>query len=340
MEEFVKVLGDKPEPVGQAARRQLRPEGLAQLPARAADHRSRPAQQHQRRHPLPRLLAGRQRLRAHPQPDGRRRHRRDHPLAGLAVGGARRRASSTTAARSPPKWCKALIPEELAKVKATVTAQGEDTATYDQAAGIFEKMSLAAGLSGVPDAAAVRGDGLSRSRAKVSRGDTAPGATREPFSLATTRPRSRSPGMASFGSLALDQPLAIDLAPFERLGDDIAEDWRLVGLNEGRDRIVRVLHGHLDAGEVELDHAGAEPMMRRRSASHAARLRPCGRHEGRANRSRGSAGTSRVDPGLRPALERIGQFAFRRRIRRGRTCAAAGVATAAPTRAGTRPRAR
>ena len=35
-----------------------------------------------------------------------------------------------------------LIPEELAKVKATVTAQGEDTATYDQAAGIFEKMSL------------------------------------------------------------------------------------------------------------------------------------------------------------------------------------------------------
>ena len=35
-----------------------------------------------------------------------------------------------------------MIPEELAKVKATVTAQGEDTATYDQAAGIFEKMSL------------------------------------------------------------------------------------------------------------------------------------------------------------------------------------------------------
>ncbi len=37
---------------------------------------------------------------------------------------------------------KGLIPEELAKVKATVTAQGEDTATYDQAAGIFEKMSV------------------------------------------------------------------------------------------------------------------------------------------------------------------------------------------------------
>ena len=37
---------------------------------------------------------------------------------------------------------RALIPEELAKVKATVAAQGEDTATYDQAAGIFEKMSL------------------------------------------------------------------------------------------------------------------------------------------------------------------------------------------------------
>jgi malate synthase len=37
---------------------------------------------------------------------------------------------------------KALIPEELAKVKATVTAQGESSETYDQAAKIFETMSL------------------------------------------------------------------------------------------------------------------------------------------------------------------------------------------------------
>jgi malate synthase len=37
---------------------------------------------------------------------------------------------------------RSLIPEELAKVKKTVAAQGEDTTTYDQAAGIFEKMSL------------------------------------------------------------------------------------------------------------------------------------------------------------------------------------------------------
>jgi malate synthase len=36
-----------------------------------------------------------------------------------------------------------FIPEELAKVKATVTAQGEKTETYDQAAKIFEEMSLA-----------------------------------------------------------------------------------------------------------------------------------------------------------------------------------------------------
>lgn len=36
-----------------------------------------------------------------------------------------------------------LIPEELAKVKKTVTAQGEPTETYDQAAKIFERMSLA-----------------------------------------------------------------------------------------------------------------------------------------------------------------------------------------------------
>ena len=35
-----------------------------------------------------------------------------------------------------------LIPEELAKVKAEVSAQGEDTANYDKAAKIFEKMAL------------------------------------------------------------------------------------------------------------------------------------------------------------------------------------------------------
>ena len=35
-----------------------------------------------------------------------------------------------------------MIDEELPKVKATVVAQGEDTATYDQAAVIFDKMSL------------------------------------------------------------------------------------------------------------------------------------------------------------------------------------------------------
>ncbi len=38
---------------------------------------------------------------------------------------------------------RALIPEELSKVKATVAAGGEQTATYDQAATIFEQMSLA-----------------------------------------------------------------------------------------------------------------------------------------------------------------------------------------------------
>jgi malate synthase len=35
-----------------------------------------------------------------------------------------------------------MIAEELVKVKATVTAQGEDTASYDQAAEIFDRMSL------------------------------------------------------------------------------------------------------------------------------------------------------------------------------------------------------
>ena len=36
-----------------------------------------------------------------------------------------------------------MIADELPKVKATVVAQGEGSATYDQAAVIFDKMSLA-----------------------------------------------------------------------------------------------------------------------------------------------------------------------------------------------------
>jgi len=40
------------------------------------------------------------------------------------------------------KMVRGMIAEELAKVKATVSAQGENTATYDQAAVIFDRMSL------------------------------------------------------------------------------------------------------------------------------------------------------------------------------------------------------
>ena len=36
-----------------------------------------------------------------------------------------------------------MIPEELARVKASISAQGEDSASYERAAGIFEAMSLA-----------------------------------------------------------------------------------------------------------------------------------------------------------------------------------------------------
>ena len=79
-----------------APRRERHGEAAARLPARAPDHRGRPAQQHLGRHPVSRRLARRQRLRAGLQPDGRRRHRGDLALADLAVdplaqGRARRR---------------------------------------------------------------------------------------------------------------------------------------------------------------------------------------------------------------------------------------------------------
>jgi malate synthase len=57
MEEFVKVLADRPNQWDKQVEGQLRPQGLAQLRPRAADHRSGATQQYQRRHPLPRLLA-------------------------------------------------------------------------------------------------------------------------------------------------------------------------------------------------------------------------------------------------------------------------------------------
>jgi hypothetical protein len=54
-----------------------------------------------------------------------------------------------------------MIGEELAKVKAVVTAQGEKTETYDQAAVIFDKMSLTPTTTRVPHPAALRSDGIS-----------------------------------------------------------------------------------------------------------------------------------------------------------------------------------
>ena len=52
MEEFVKVLGGQAQPVRQTGRRPVRPGPVAGFQAGNPDHRSRPAQQHQRRHPL------------------------------------------------------------------------------------------------------------------------------------------------------------------------------------------------------------------------------------------------------------------------------------------------
>jgi malate synthase len=66
MTEFKKVLGDA-EPDRQAASgRRSDGRRAARLQAGSADHRGRPALQHQRRHPLPGRLAGRQWLRADP----------------------------------------------------------------------------------------------------------------------------------------------------------------------------------------------------------------------------------------------------------------------------------
>ena len=55
MEEFVKVLGDKPNQWEKQVEGKFGPAQWLDFQPEQPDHRSRPAQQHQRRHPLPRL---------------------------------------------------------------------------------------------------------------------------------------------------------------------------------------------------------------------------------------------------------------------------------------------
>ena len=86
-EVFDSVLGSEAQPARQAAARRRRhrrgPALGVQDPRR--DHRGGPAEQHQRRPPVPGRLAGRQRCGRHLQPDGGRGHRGDLPLPDLAV---------------------------------------------------------------------------------------------------------------------------------------------------------------------------------------------------------------------------------------------------------------
>ncbi len=176
MEEFVKVLGERRNQIDKK-RDDVNVSGgrPAELPAGDADHRGRPAHEHQRRHPLPRLVAGGQRLRADPQPDGGRGDRRDQPLAGVAVdpfaeGRARRRPQGhgRPGARADPRGtgegegrCRA----ELADLRPRRADLRED-----EHAGSVRR---------VPDAAAVRGDRVRRLLAcRAADGPAAAGTAR------------------------------------------------------------------------------------------------------------------------------------------------------------------
>ena len=87
MEEFDKVLGDRPNQVDR--QRDDVDVGAAELLDVAVtpgdDHRGRAAQRRQRRHPVHLVVAARQRRRRHLRPDGGRGHGRDLALAGVAV---------------------------------------------------------------------------------------------------------------------------------------------------------------------------------------------------------------------------------------------------------------
>jgi malate synthase A len=113
MEEFVKrcsATGDNQIDKKRDDVKVSRARILLNFQPRGTDHRSRPADEHQCRHPVPWCLAGRQRLRADPQPDGGCRHRGDQPLARCGSGSASQGRARSTAARSPPRWCAPISP--------------------------------------------------------------------------------------------------------------------------------------------------------------------------------------------------------------------------------------
>jgi hypothetical protein len=152
MEEFVKVLGDKPNQIGKQRRRQRDGKGPARLPPEA------PITEAGLRnninvgiHYLGAWLAGNGCVPIHnlmedaPPPKSRARR--------CGSGSARRRASSTTAARSPPNWC-AMIPG---------TGQGEGRGRRRYEAVRARRADLRTDVDvgrfrRIPDAAAVRGN--------------------------------------------------------------------------------------------------------------------------------------------------------------------------------------
>ena len=105
-EVFDAVLGDRPNQIDKHRARTSPspPTSCSTSPRRRArSTECRAARQHQRGHPLPRVVAARLGCGRHPQPDGGRRHRRDLAVAGVAVA-AQRRRPSTTARPSPATW--------------------------------------------------------------------------------------------------------------------------------------------------------------------------------------------------------------------------------------------
>ena len=115
-EAFTAVLGDRPNQIDKLREdvQRHRRRSCSTWPSTPGEvTEAGPAQQHQRRHPVPRVLAARLRRGRHQQPDGGRRHRRDLPQPGVAVAAQRRRARRRPD-RSPASWSSSIIEEEMA----------------------------------------------------------------------------------------------------------------------------------------------------------------------------------------------------------------------------------
>ena len=159
MEEFKRVLGDKPNQWSKQRDEKFKARRFPEFRTGTTDHRNGIAQQHQRRHPLSRQLARGQRLRADSQSHGRCGDGRDFALASVAMG--RQRQRQTRRRPKSRRGAGALADSGRTPKREEGRRRARRTAWHVRSGGgDLREDGAGEGLPGISYAAAVRGDGV------------------------------------------------------------------------------------------------------------------------------------------------------------------------------------